>query len=99
MDTCLPAGREHQIGMMWYVYVLRSKETDRFYTGMTSDLERRLAEHNSGKTKSSKGYRPWDLFFSEEFETMEEARKRELYLKSGSGREFVKDKWTRSLIG
>ena len=84
---------------MYYVYVLRSKVKPRFYTGMTQDVSKRLHEHNNGKTKSTKGYRPWDLCFFEEYKTRLEARAREKYLKSGIGREYIKNKWTHSLTG
>ena len=42
---------------MYFVYVLKSENNWRFYVGMTENIERRLTEHNSGKTKSTKGYR------------------------------------------
>lgn len=84
---------------MWQVYVLRSEVHDRFYIGMCSDFEQRLKEHNAGKTKSTKGYRPWRLFFKKEIADRRKAREREKYLKSGVGREFINEKWTRSLIG
>ena len=82
-----------------FVYVIRSEVDGRFYVGMTGDLERRLKEHNSGKTRSTKGYRPWKLIFTEEYETSIEARAREKYLKSGVGKEFIKERWTRSTTG
>lgn len=66
---------------------------------MTSNVNNRLEEHNSGKTKSTKGYRPWILVFYEEYLTRQEAREREKYLKSGVGREYVKLTWSRSLTG
>ena len=75
---------------MYFVYVLRSLKDGRLYKGLTSDLERRVKEHNSGQAKSTKGFLPWELFHVEEFETREEARKREKYLKSGQGRDFLK---------
>ena len=84
---------------MWYVYVLRSKVSPRFYIGMSSDVENRLKEHNRGKTKSIKGYRPWELVFKEDYQSREEARKRELYLKTGIGREYIKKIWSRSSAG
>ena len=68
----------------------------RFYVGMCMDVKRRLREHNSGKTFSTKGYRPWMLFFVETYQTREEARKREKFLKGGSGKEFIKRKWSGS---
>jgi putative endonuclease len=89
LNTCLPAGREH-LKMMVIVYVIRSYKDGRFYVGMTKDLERRIQEHESGKTKSTKGFRPWKLIFTESFPNFSEARKREKYLKSGSGKEYIK---------
>ncbi len=76
--------------MMIIVYVIRSLKDGRFYVGMTKDLERRIQEHESGKTKSTKSFRPWKLIFTESFQSYSEARKREKYLKSGSGKEYIK---------
>ena len=85
--------------MLHFVYVLRSEVDGRFYVGMTTNLKRRFEEHNKGKTKSTKGYRPWVLFFMEEFYSRDEARKREKYLKSGYGKQWIKNKWFRSSAG
>ncbi|MBP9705018.1 MAG: GIY-YIG nuclease family protein [Chitinophagales bacterium] len=71
--------------------------TGRHYIGMCSDFDKRLIEHNSGKTKSTKGYRPWKLLFKEELPSRLEARAREKYFKSGIGREYI-NKWPRSSI-
>ena len=76
--------------MMIIVYVIRSYKDGRFYVGMTKNLERRFQEHESGKTKSTKGFRPWKLIFTEIFQNYSEARNREKYLKSGSGKEYIK---------
>lgn len=75
---------------MTFVYVLRSVRFNRFYVGMTDHVERRLKEHNQGKTKSTQFYRPWELVFTEQFEDRLSARKREKYLKSGVGKEYIK---------
>jgi putative endonuclease len=72
------------------VYVLKSQVDGRLYVGFTNSIDRRIKEHNSGKTKSTKGYRPWILVYSEIASTREEARNREKYLKSGCGKEFIK---------
>ena len=80
---------------MFFVYVLRSEVDGRLYKGMTDNLDRRLKEHNSGKMKSTKGYVPWHLVYSEVFDSRQEARLREVFLKSGIGREFLKEKLTR----
>ena len=75
---------------MYFVYVIQSDVDGRFYKGLTKDIENRVKEHNSGKTKSTRPYKPWKLVYLEEYKTREEARKRELFLKSGEGRELLK---------
>ncbi|RLD21238.1 MAG: GIY-YIG nuclease family protein [Bacteroidetes bacterium] len=82
-----------------YVYVLKSKLHWRFYVGMSKDVSNRIKEHNAGRTRSTKGYRPWQLFFTEEYETVGQARTREKYLKSGSGKEYIKARWSHSSAG
>ena len=76
------------------VYVLRSLKNGRLYIGMTSDLARRMAEHNRGHNKSTKGRGPFELVHTERFPTRPQAREREKVLKSGRGREMIK----RSLL-
>lgn len=58
---------------------------------MTIDLTRRLREHNTCKSRSTKAYVPWVLVYSEEFTSRLDARVREKYLKSGIGREFIRE--------
>jgi putative endonuclease len=81
--------------MEYFVYILESENDGRHYKGQTSDIDKRIKEHNSGKTKSTKGYMPWKLVYFETFETREEAVLREKYFKTGSGREFLKEKLTK----
>ena len=76
---------------MYYVYALVSDKDNRIYVGITSNLTTRIKEHNSGKTKSTKFYRPWRLFYSEECVSRIEARSKEKKLKSGFGKEFLND--------
>jgi putative endonuclease len=78
--------------MAFIVYAIQSSLDNRIYVGFTLNLDNRLKEHNQGKTRSTKGYRPWKLIHQEFAETREEARRREKYLKSGSGKEFLKFK-------
>lgn len=75
---------------MVYVYVLRSLVENRLYVGMSEKPDQRLFEHNSGKTKSTKGYRPWERIHLEEFPDRVSARNREVYLKSGFGKNGLK---------
>ena len=76
--------------MFIFVYVLKSLTAPKSYVGMTDDLNRRLEEHNSGKHSYTKRYVPWEIIYKEEFSNYSDARKREKYLKSASGRRFLK---------
>jgi len=71
------------------VYVLHSRTTGRYYTGLTSDLPTRLSQHNSDQSTSTKHHGPWELVHQEQFETLSEAVRRERYLKTGHGRTEV----------
>ncbi|MDP2866586.1 MAG: GIY-YIG nuclease family protein [Elusimicrobiota bacterium] len=75
---------------MWTVYVITSIKTGRFYVGCTEDFKTRLSEHNAKKVKSTKHFAPYKLLHSETFLEKTLALKRELYLKTGRGREFIK---------
>lgn len=80
---------------MFFVYVLHSVTFDRYYVGMTSNLEKRLNTHNLGHVKSTKAYVPWMVVLKETYNSREEARKRELYLKSAAGRRWRKQNLAR----
>jgi putative endonuclease len=75
---------------MYYVYAISSLERSYIYVGITGDLERRVNQHNKGYEKTTRPYAPFKLIHSETFETRGEARKREKYLKSGAGKEFLR---------
>ncbi len=75
---------------MWYAYALQSLKDNNLYIGISENPDKRLKEHNSGMTKSTKGRRPFKIIYREEVGGRIEARKREKYLKSGFGREFLK---------
>ncbi len=66
---------------------------------MSQDPVARLKQHNDGKTKSTKGYIPWKLVFEEKYLSRKDAREREKYLKSGSGKEKIKHIWSHSSAG
>jgi putative endonuclease len=78
--------------MPFFVYVLESEATDSSYVGHTSDLEKRLVEHNNGKSLSTRRKRPWKLIYKEEHTTRSEAISRERYFKSVKGRLELKEK-------
>ncbi len=75
---------------MYTVYTIKSLERNYIYVGLTNNLERRFSEHDSGRNKTTKPYKPFKLIYSETLPTRAEARNREKYLKSGIGKQFLK---------
>jgi len=75
---------------VFYVYAIQSTSRNYVYVGMTDNLDRRFSQHNSGVNPTTKPYRPFVLFWFEGFPTRVEARRREKYMKSGIGKEFLK---------
>lgn len=76
---------------MHIVYVLTSRKyPERYYIGMTDNLDRRLKEHDAGDTVYSKRYAPWQLETYITFRNKRRAGELEKYLKSGSGFSFLK---------
>ncbi|RDY60892.1 GIY-YIG nuclease family protein [Flagellimonas nanhaiensis] len=75
---------------MFYVYVLYSQKSNRYYVGLTTNIKRRLNEHNNGKNASTKAFLPWKVIYNESFDTRLEARRREKYLKTAAGRKWRK---------
>ena len=76
--------------MNYYVYAIKSLVKSYIYVGLTSSIEKRLNQHNNGQNRSTKAYRPFKLIYTEAFKTRVEARSKEIYLKSGIGKEFLK---------
>lgn len=75
---------------MFYVYAIQSLKDGRIYVGLTSDVFKRIKQHNNGSTFSTKVFMPWKLIYTEELPERVSAREREKYLKSGVGKEFLK---------
>ncbi len=76
----------------FYVYVLQSEKDGNWYTGSTSDLKRRLQEHNKGYNFSTKNRRPWELIYYEASLNENDAKARERYLKSGMGKRYLRNR-------
>jgi predicted GIY-YIG superfamily endonuclease len=68
----------------------RTSDTTRYYTDITSDINRRLAAHNAGRCPHTARYRPWQIDLFVQFAEEARAIKFERYLKSGSGCAFAK---------
>jgi putative endonuclease len=75
---------------MYIVYAINSQVKNYIYVGMTSNLSRRLVQHNNGHERTTKPYRPFQLIFTQSFPDRNAARVREKYLKSGVGKEFLR---------
>lgn len=75
---------------MYYIYVLLNETKTRTYTGVSAQVEKRLKEHNDGKVKSSRPYRPYRIAYTEAFQTLSEARQAERFYKSTGGRRKLK---------
>lgn len=82
---------------MYYVYVLRSNDTGRFYTGYTSDLRKRLKEHRESRSPYTKARGPYELIYYEACKDISDAQMRERYLKTGMGKRYLKNRVKRFL--
>lgn len=83
-------GAEVFQGMKYFVYILRSLKYNKSYVGFTENPERRLKEHNSGKSKYTSKFIPWEIIHTEEFDDRSEARSKEKYYKTAAGRRRLK---------
>ncbi len=78
------------MGNFLYVYIIDSEsKRDRYYIGITRNIEDRLKSHNKGDVKSTKAFRPWKVRTCIAFADQQRATDFEKYLKSHSGRAFI----------
>ena len=75
---------------MYYVYVIKSKVDGRPYIGFSNELKQRIKDHNAGKSVYTAGYKPWISVFYAAFQDKKMAKRFEGYLKSHSGKAFMK---------
>ena len=81
--SCL--NKHERIWKMYAVYIIKSLKSGSFYIGSTQNLVKRLKQHNANRTRSLKNRGPFELVYSEEFDNLTDARKRELQIKSYKG--------------
>ena len=80
--------------MLKTVYLLRSlSNPNRTYVGVTTDFDRLLQDHNSGKAPHTARFKPWEIVVVVEFLNDEKADQFEAYLKSGSGHAFARKRF------
>ena len=72
-----------------HCYILYSAKLNKYYVGSTSDMERRLNDHNRGKEKFTRTGVPWELVYTETFEELATARRRELDIKKKKSRKYI----------
>ncbi len=76
---------------MYFVYSIQSElDSNRYYVGLTKNIERRLNEHNAGKSMHTNKFRPWKVVSYIAFTDKSRAEKFEEYLKTASGRAFAR---------
>ena len=75
---------------MYYVYAISSTTGNYIYVGLTADVDKRILRHNKGYEKTTRPYSPFQLIYTEKFNTRPEARSHEKYLKSGIGKEKLR---------
>jgi len=76
--------------MFYYIYIIESKKDKELYAGYTTNLIRRLKEHNQGLNFSTKSNRPWKLIYYEACLNEDDAKRREEYLKTTQGHRLLK---------
>jgi putative endonuclease len=76
---------------MYYTYILFSEKINKFYTGQTENLQRRLEEHNRGKTSFMDHGIPWKLIYSIDLPSRAEAMKLENFIKKRGAARFLAD--------
>lgn len=86
----MPGSENSTVIMFYYVYVLESIKNGSLYIGYTTELKKRLQEHNHGLNFSTKSYRPWELIHYEAYRDKRDAERRENYLKTNQGSRLLK---------
>lgn len=77
---------------MYFTYVLLSMQDKKFYVGHTTNLEKRLSEHNNGKVESTRKRRPFQIIYYEACLVQQDALKRERYLKTTWGKRYLRNR-------
>lgn len=86
--------------LMYHVYVLESRDNKSLYIGFTTDIDKRVGEHNSGRGgRTTKLKKDWQLIYYETYLDKRDALGREKFLKSGSGRRYIRKQLNHYLDG
>ncbi|OGH69240.1 MAG: hypothetical protein A2754_04175 [Candidatus Magasanikbacteria bacterium RIFCSPHIGHO2_01_FULL_47_8] len=80
---------------MYFVYILKSQKDNTLYTGLTSNIRKRMVEHNNGESRYTKTKMPWKLVWCSIFYEQHTAALFEKYLKTASGIAFIRKRLLR----
>jgi putative endonuclease len=86
-------------GAMYYTYVLLSSKDGRFYTGFTKDLKLRFEQHRKGEVESTRDRGPLELIYYEACLDQKDVVKREKYLKTYHGKQYLRRRLKSYLTG
>ncbi len=89
---------EYGLKLMYYVYILQSIRNGVYYTGSTNDLDGRLKRHNTGMVPATKYISPLKVVHFEVFNSLGEARKREIFIKRQKSRKYIQDLISRDSV-
>ncbi len=81
---------------MWYVCIIQSDIDSSYYVGSAHDVPLRVERHNAGWTRSTKGKRPWNLIYTEAYESKSQAARREYQIKRWKSRKKIEELINRS---
>jgi putative endonuclease len=76
---------------MYYTYILKSKIKETYYIGSCSDLTIRLDRHNSGNSRSTKAFIPWEIVYYEQYDNKMDAMKREYFIKKQKSKKYIEN--------
>ncbi|HWU37815.1 MAG TPA: GIY-YIG nuclease family protein [Candidatus Acidoferrum sp.] len=85
--------------MPYWVYIVQSGSTGRYYVGQTNALDQRLRRHNEGRTEANRGRGPWRLVYQEECPTRQAAVVRERAIKARKSRAYIQTLCSRAREG
>jgi len=75
--------------MKFFTYIIQSRKSGRYYIGHTQDLAERLLYHNTGRVTATCNKGPWDIVYTEDFDSKLEANRRELEIKNKKSRRYI----------
>ena len=87
--TSIVVFRGFLVSMKYYLYILKSQSADKFYTGISQNPHQRLSYHNSLEKGFTSRYRPWEIVFTKQFETKNEAMLAEKKIKKWKSKVMI----------